>query len=112
MLKYIGIIKSKYLRAIFVQFFCSCLIVLLLIGMRISIQFNDKSAFSAIKVKNVVLECMLAAEFKAVQLTVAQTSPQLLFSRRRLTARDTCSIEQFCADAMISICHRTACPSP
>jgi len=55
------------------------------ITMLSTINFDDQATLAATEIGDEIPDRKLAAELKAGQLAFAQTSPQLLFSRRQVT---------------------------
>jgi hypothetical protein len=77
------ICKTNYPKAEFQQIFCSFCIPAWTITflMYITINFHYQPCFNAYEVGYIFINNMLAPEFKAIHLPVAQVGPELFFSR-------------------------------
>jgi hypothetical protein len=62
--------------------------------MRVTVQLNDQSNFVTVEISDVRADGMLSAEFKTVELSSAQTRPQLLFCWRGIVTHRARSREK------------------
>ncbi|KZC18475.1 hypothetical protein RHOFW104R3_36315 [Rhodanobacter denitrificans] len=71
----------------------AALVVPDLFRMLAAIQFNDQHGLTANKINDVMIDLMLAAEFVAIQLPVAQMEPKLLLGIGHGLVQTTCPVD-------------------
>jgi hypothetical protein len=85
-LKHIPIGEANHAVSFLVQPSCALLIVRPLVRVGIPIDLHNKSTSSTVEIYDESADGMLTAKLEASELPVAQTGPQLLFSRGLLAA--------------------------
>jgi len=114
MVEHIRVDKANYAHALSFQVGGSANVIGLALAMRVPVEFYDQAAPGAVEVRDVAPEANLPAELEAVQLPVAEASPELLLGRRRFVTHGAGAIEELRIDLVRTERHGRfdGCPSP